>query len=346
VSAPDAAPLLTLRGLEVVYTGRSQGWRRAAGVRAVAGVDLDIMAGEAVGLVGESGCGKTSIAKAIVRLVRPAAGAIRFDGFDLAAARGTALRPLRRQVQIIFQDPYSSLDPRFRVGRIVAEALRIHGLARDRRRERVAELLELVGLEAALAARYPHELSGGQRQRVGIARALAVEPRLLVCDEPISALDVSIQAQILNLLCDLRERLALTYLFISHNLAAVAMACDRIAVMYLGEIVEIGGAAALQTDPVHPYTRALLSAAPVADPVVERGRRRIVLPAGELPAAGEKERGCRFRSRCWLHEALGRPARCAEEAPGLQPAAGGSAARCHFPAESIAIGSGAVGTAA
>jgi len=327
-------PLLSLSGLEVAYPGRAQGWRRPGSVRAVAGVSLDIMAGEALGLVGESGCGKSSIAKAIVRLVRPSGGAILFDGADIAQAGRRALLPLRRRIQIIFQDPYSSLDPRHRIGRIIAEPLKIHGLATGRRDARVAELLDLVGLDGALARRYPHELSGGQRQRVGIARALAVEPELLICDEPISALDVSIQAQILNLLCDLRERLALTYLFISHNLAAVAMACDRIAVMYLGQIVEVGSATQILSDPVHPYSRALLSAAPVADPVVERKRPRIAIPAGEVSAGGEETRGCRFRPRCWLHARLGAPDMCSKTAPTAQEIAPGRFAQCHFPVES------------
>jgi len=330
---PALEPLLRLVDLDVVYPGRRRAWGRPGRVRAVAGVSLDIMPGESVGLVGESGCGKSTIAKAIVRLVRPAAGSIRFRGIDVARPAGRDLQRLRRRIQIIFQDPYSSLDPRQRIGDIVAEPLKIHGLATANRAQRIAELLNLVGLDSAKAACYPHELSGGQRQRVGIARALAVEPELLVCDEPISALDVSIQAQILNLLCDLRERLGLGYLFISHNLAAVAMACDRIAVMYRGEIVEIGSSAEIRTRPAHPYTRVLLSAVPAADPVAEREQPRIVMPAIELPGDGDGSGGCRFGSRCWLHAASGYPDVCVKSNPQLQAVSSGHVVRCHFPAD-------------
>jgi peptide/nickel transport system ATP-binding protein len=315
----DVDPLVSIRGLTVRYNGP---------VTAVDGVSFDIGRGEWLGLVGESGCGKSSLARAIVRLERPAAGAVSVDGVDVASAGGRELTGLRRAMQLIFQDPYSSLDPRMKVGAIIAEPLVIHGLHGGRRRQRVAELMELVGLHPEMANRFPHEFSGGQRQRIGIARALAVEPRFLVCDEPISALDVSIQAQILNLLVDLQQQLGLTYLFIGHNVPAVAMFSDRIAVMYLGKFVEIGPSAAIQTRTAHPYTRALLDAVPVPDPAAERARVRHTA-VGE-PATAVVG-GCPFRPRCWLYRKLGEPALCRTSEPDLLPVdTPWHLSRCHF----------------
>jgi oligopeptide/dipeptide ABC transporter ATP-binding protein len=323
--------LLSLRGLTVEYTARQAGWRSSPAVKAVDGVDLRIQAGESVGLVGESGCGKSSVAKAIVGLVTPRSGAILYDGADLTRASGRVLKSYRRRIQIIFQDPYSSLNPRRRIGPTLEEPLRIHGLASGHRAERVAELLTLVGLEPAMQARFPHEFSGGQRQRIGIARALAVEPSLLICDEPTSALDVSVQAQILKLLADLRSRLGLTFLFISHNLPVVAMFTDRIAVMYRGELVEVGPSADYWRHSVHPYTRALLSAVPQPDPRTERQRARIILNSDV--SVESVETGCRFQPRCWLYQKLGSPERCRHSAPELKTIEPDRQVRCHFPAE-------------
>jgi oligopeptide transport system ATP-binding protein len=272
--------------------------RKVGEVKAVNGVSFQIREGETLGLVGESGCGKTSLGRAILQLYRPTGGQVLFDGEDLTRLKGRRLRQMRRRMQMIFQDPYSSLNPRMTVGSIVGEPLDIHHLARGReKRQRIEELLELVGLNPYYANRFPHEFSSGQRQRIGIARALAVQPRFVVCDEPISALDVSIQAQVLNLLQELQERFGLTYLFIAHDLSVVRYISDRIAVMYLGKVVELAAREDLYRNAMHPYTRALLSAVPIPDPVVEARRQRIVL-AGDPPSPANPPPACIFHTRC------------------------------------------------
>jgi oligopeptide/dipeptide ABC transporter ATP-binding protein len=286
--------------------------RTVGHVRAVDGVSFAVKRGEAFGLVGESGCGKTTLAQTVIRLYKPTAGRILFDGQDIAGLGSAQLRAFRRRMQMIFQDPYASLDPRMTVGSIVAEALEVFGIGtRAQREERVRELLRIVGLNAYMINRYPHEFSGGQRQRIGIARALALQPELIICDEPVSALDVSIQAQVLNLLRDLQSDFGLTYLFIAHNLAVVGYVCDRIGVMYLGKLVELGTTEQITTRPRHPYTQALLSAVPVPVPGFKRRRRqlgqeagvqaatngRIVLK-GDVPSPVNPPSGCRFRTRC------------------------------------------------
>ena len=333
----DRPPVVEARDLEVHFpiTKGVVLQRHVGAVRAVDRVSLALERGKTLGLVGESGCGKTTLGRAIVRLYKPTAGAVLVDGEDIAGAGRDTLRRLRRRLQMIFQDPYASLDPRMTIGASVVEPLKIHGVGTAQaRRKRVTELLGLVGLTARDAARFPHELSGGMRQRVGIARALALGPAVIVADEPVSSLDVSIQAQIVNLLRRLQRERDLAYLFISHDLSLVRRISDRVAVMYLGRIVEAAPPHDLYVHPLHPYTVALLSAIPVPNPVLEAQRKRIIL-SGELPSAAAPPRGCRFHTRCWLRTKLGNPDVCTSEDPALRPLSPGHAVACHF-AEEVA----------
>jgi peptide/nickel transport system ATP-binding protein len=307
--------------------------RHVGDVKAVDGVSLQIRRGETLGLVGESGCGKSTLGRAILRLYEPTAGRVLFDGQDISHLDDDKLRPLRRRMQMVFQDPFASLNPRHSVGRIVGEPLRAHGLAsRSALPKRVRELLEIVGLPADAMGRYPHEFSGGQRQRIGVARALAVNPEFIVADEPVSALDVSIQAQILNLLESLQDDFNLTYLFIAHDLAVVRHISDRIVVMYLGSVVEVSPSDDLYTNPLHPYTISLLSAVPIPDPVIERQREAILL-SGDLPSPANPPKGCRFHTRCPYVQ----PTKCRDQPPPLRALAGEHTVACHW-AEEIQSG--------
>jgi peptide/nickel transport system ATP-binding protein len=337
----DSDVLVDVRGLEVHFPIKSGlVFDRTVGhVRAVDGVDLRIRRGETYGLVGESGCGKSTLGKAILNLEPPTAGSVVFDGTDIASLKGEALRRERKRFQMVFQDPMSSLDPRQTVESILVEGMRAHGLADDKAatQARLRELMSAVGLPPAGLSKYPHEFSGGQRQRIGIARALSVGPDLIVADEPVSALDVSIQAQVINLLQDLQDELGLTYLVVAHDLAVVRHISDRIGVMYLGGLVEESGAAELYDVPLHPYTRALMSAVPVPDPQVEDSREQILL-TGDLPSPANPPSGCRFHTRCpWRQET-----RCDTERPELrvvevEGVSSGHRVACHF-AEEIASG--------
>jgi len=298
--------------------------RQVGAVKAVDGVTFDIYRGETLGLVGESGCGKTTTGRTILHLYRPTAGRVTYDGQELTSLRTEDLRRMRQRMQMIFQDPYASLDPRMTISRIISEPLRAHKLAPGKERiERVQELLSVVRLNPRFVNRYPHEFSGGQRQRIGIARALAPNPEFIVCDEPISALDVSIQAQVVNLLEDLQEQLALTYLFIAHDLSMVRHICDRVAVMYLGKIVELAEKDELYDHPAHPYTKALLSAVPVPDPKAERRRQRTVLE-GDVPSPTDPPPGCRFSTRCPVAREI-----CSREEPPWRDVGGGHFVACH-----------------
>ena len=324
-AAADVQPLLSVRNLKKHFPIRGGILGREVGrVHAVDGVSLDVAPGETLGLVGESGCGKSTTGRCILRLIEPTSGEIWFQGQDVTAMEGEALRAMRRDMQIIFQDPFASLNPRHTVGGIIGEALTIHGLVKTRQEmeDKVVQLLETVGLRPEHMRRFPHEFSGGQRQRIGIARALAVEPKLIVCDEPVSALDVSIQAQVINLLEDLQEKFGLTYLFIAHDLSVVEHISDRVAVMYLGRVVEVATAEELYANPLHPYTEALLSAVPIPDPKIKR--KRIVLQ-GDVPNPIRPPSGCHFHTRCPIAEP-----RCSTEVPTLKSAGGRHQVSCHL----------------
>ncbi|HWX52887.1 MAG TPA: dipeptide ABC transporter ATP-binding protein [Solirubrobacteraceae bacterium] len=323
-----ADPLVQVRGL-VKHFPLTRGiliQRKIGAVQAVDGVSLDVHRGETLGIVGETGCGKSTTARLIMRLLDPTAGEIRFDGQDITNLKGSRLKAIRREMQMIFQDPYSSLNPRKTIGATIGQPFAIHGLleGKSERKRAVQELMETVGLNPEHYNRYPHEFSGGQRQRIGVARALALKPKLLIADEPVSALDVSIQAQVLNLLNDMQRELGLTLVFIAHDLSVVRHMCDRVAVMYLGRIVEIGPGDALYDFPRHPYTGALLSAVPVADPSLRAGDRELL--SGDVPSPANPPKACRFHTRCPKAQQL-----CTQEDPPLQDKGTGTEAACHFP---------------
>lgn len=301
--------------------------RQVGAVKAVDGISFDVLRGETLGLVGESGCGKSTTARLLLRLMEPTEGSIKFEGREIADVKGAELKALRREMQMIFQDPYSSLNPRKTVGSIIGDPFAIHGLEKDAkgRKKAVQDLMDIVGLNPEHYNRYPHEFSGGQRQRIGVARALALKPKIIVADEPVSALDVSIQAQVLNLLRDLQRELGLTLIFIAHDLSVVRHMCDRVAVMYLGRIVELASSDQLYSHPRMPYTGALMSAVPVADPRLAAAKKRQVL-TGDVPSPTNPPPGCRFHTRCWKAQEV-----CRNEDPALEAKTGGNLAACHFP---------------
>ncbi len=331
----ERRPLVRIQGVRKLFPiTRGIVFQKHIGdVHAVDGVDLEVYPGETVGLVGETGCGKSTLARVVTRLYDPTEGTIEFDGRDITRLKGRELRALRRDMQMIFQDPFASLNPRKRVGSVIGEPFRLHGtVPRNRIKGEVQQLMELVGLNPEHYNRYPHEFSGGQRQRIGVARSLALRPKLIVCDEPVSALDVSIQAQILNLLEDLQEEFKLTYLFIAHDLSVVKHVSDRVAVMYLGKIVEMASGPTLYKNPKHPYTGALLSAVPIADPDLAAHKKRIILE-GDVPSPIDPPSGCRFHPRCPNAQFP----KCREEEPLLEPHHPGQVAACHFPLEDRAV---------
>ena len=339
---PAPEPLLEVQGLEMHFPVTKGVFfpQEVARIRAVNGVDFTLRPGETLGLVGESGCGKSTTARAVLQLHRPTAGRVSFQGQDLCRLAGEPLRQLRRNLQMIFQDPFASLDPRWTVAAIVAEPLRNFGVASGAAlREKVEQLMLTVGLDPAWAGRYPHEFSGGQRQRIGIARALALDPQVIFCDEPVSALDVSIQAQIVNLLAELQERLGLAYVFIAHDLAVVRHISHRVAVMYLGRIVETAGRREIVEETRHPYARALLGAVPIPDPKLERARQRVLLE-GNLPSPAEARQGCDFAGRCPLRPKVERDQRCTRERPQLLPLAGDPRhlVACHYHEQADLVG--------
>jgi oligopeptide/dipeptide ABC transporter ATP-binding protein len=324
----NGEPLMEIRDLVKHFPIRKGLLQRQVGaVRAVDGVSFDVLRGETLGLVGESGCGKSTTARLLLRLLQPTSGSIQFDGEEISTAKGARLKALRRGMQMIFQDPYSSLNPRKTVGTIIAEPFAIHGLLKSEgdRKRTVRELMDRVGLNPEHYNRYPHEFSGGQRQRIGVARALALKPKVIVADEPVSALDVSIQAQILNLLRDLQRDMGITLVFIAHDLSVVRHMCDRIAVMYLGRIVELASNEQLYAHPRMPYTGALMSAVPVPQPRLAASKKRQIL-AGDVPSPSNPPPACRFHTRCWKAQEL-----CRQEDPPLEVKDGGNVAACHFP---------------